>query len=102
MADNRSEKATQYRKVKAREKGQVVRSRDLATSITLLAAVVTISWQSHAWIGAWRGLFERMLSVGQTSEIGLGTPIVYWTLLSAAQALAPVLTVALAVALRAV
>jgi flagellar biosynthetic protein FlhB len=98
MADNRSEKATARRKQKAREKGQVVRSRDLASAVTLLAAVTMISWQSHGWIDAWRGLLERMLSAGRTGEIGLGTPVIYWTLLSAAEALAPVLTLALAVA----
>ncbi len=99
MADNRSEQATQYRKAKAREKGQVVRSRDLAMALTLLATIMALSWQPQLWIGRWRGLFERLLSVGSSGEIGLGTPIFSWTMLTIAQWVVPVLTLALAVSL---
>ena len=65
MADNRSEKATARRKQKAREKGQVVRSRDLASALTLLALTLALSWQPQMWIVRWRGLFERLLATGQ-------------------------------------
>ena len=99
MAENRSEQATQYRKAKAREKGQVVRSRDLAMALTLLATIMALSWQPWLWIGRWRGLFERLLSVGSSGEIGLGTPIFSWTLLTVAQWVLPVLTLAFAVSL---
>src|ERR1700676_18378 len=101
MAENRSEQATAYRKVKAREKGQVVRSRDLATALTLLATILALSWQPQLWVGRWRGLFERLLSAGSGGEIGLGTPIFSWTMLSVAECVAPILTLALAVSLLA-
>jgi flagellar biosynthetic protein FlhB len=99
MADNRSEKATARRKQSAREKGQVVRSRDLASALTLLAFTLAMAWQPQMWIVRWRGLFERLLAVGGSGDIGLGTPIFSWTLLALAQWLAPVLSLALAVAL---
>jgi flagellar biosynthetic protein FlhB len=99
MADNRSEKATARRKQSARDKGQVVRSRDLAGAVTLLAVTAALSWQPQMWIGRWRALFERLLALGSGGEIGLGTPIFSWTLLALGQCLAPVLTLALAVAL---
>lgn len=98
MADNRSEKATARKKQKAREKGQVVRSRDLASALTLLVSIAVISWQCRDWVSAWRDLFERLLTTGRVSELGLGTPIFYWTILSIARGLAPVLTLAFAVA----
>jgi flagellar biosynthetic protein FlhB len=101
MADNRSEKATGRRRLKAREQGQVVRSRDLAAALTLLAVTVMLSWQPQDWIGGWRGLFERLLAEGGGGEIGLGTPIFSWTLLTVGQWLAPVLALALGVALLA-
>lgn len=101
MADNRSEKATARRKQKAREKGQVVRSRDLASALTLLAVtLVLVSWP-QTWIVGWKGLFQRLLVAGSGSQLGLGSPIFYWTLLAAAEALAPALTVAFAVAVLA-
>jgi flagellar biosynthesis protein FlhB len=98
MADNRSEKATARRKQKAREKGQVVRSRDLAAALTLLAVTFALSWQPQAWIGRWRELLQRLLAVGSGGEIGLGTPIFSWTFLAMAQWLAPILSLALGVA----
>jgi flagellar biosynthesis protein FlhB len=99
MADNRSEKATARRKQSARDKGQVVRSRDLAAALTLLALTLALAWQPQLWIVRWRGLFERLLALGSRGEIGLGTPIFSWTLLALAQWLTPLLSLALAVAL---
>jgi flagellar biosynthesis protein FlhB len=99
MADNRSEKATARRRQKAREKGQVVRSRDLAGALALLAATLTLSWQPQIWIGRWRELFERLLAASTGGEIGLGTPIFSWTLMTVAKWAAPVLGVSFAVAL---
>jgi flagellar biosynthetic protein FlhB len=99
MADNRSEKATARRRHTAREKGQVVRSRDLASALTLLALTMALSWQPQVWIVRWRELLERLLALGSSGEIGLGTPVFSWTLLAVAQWLAPILSLALGVAL---
>ena len=98
MADNRSERATTRRRQSARDKGQVVRSRDLASALTLLALAVALAWQPQVWIVRWRELFERLLALGGSGDIGLGTPLFSWTLLALAQWLAPLLSVALAVA----
>ena len=100
MADHRSERATTRRKQKAREKGQVVRSRDLASALTLLVATFAISLQARSWISGWRTFFGRVLSAG-AAQLGPGTSIFSWTLLAAAQALAPTLCVAAAVAVLA-
>jgi len=77
----------------------VVRSRDLATAVTLLALTVALAWQPQVWIVRWRELLERLLALGSGGEIGLGTPIFSWTLLAVGQWLAPVLFLALGVAL---
>src|SRR5579862_4562108 len=98
MADNRSEKATARRKQKAREKGQVVRSRDLVGALTLLACTLLLSWEPQTGLLRWRDLFERLLSASNSSELGLGTPIFSWTAITVATWLAPVLGLALAVA----
>ncbi len=98
MADNRSEQATTRRKQQARQKGQVVRSRDLASALTLLSVSLALCWQPHVWIDHWHDLLERLLAVGSGGEIGLGTPVFSWTLLTVAQWLAPVLSLALGVA----
>ncbi len=96
--ENKSEKPTGRRKQKAREKGQISRSRDLVTALTLLTVTMMLAWQPHIWIGRWRDLFGRLLVTSTRAEIGLGTPIFSWTALAVAQWVAPIVFLALGVA----
>src|SRR5580698_3810227 len=62
MADqNKTEKATPRRRQKAREQGQVARSRDLVAGLGTMAAVVLLSWQLPGFAADWRGLLRREL-----------------------------------------
>jgi len=90
-ADNRSEKATPRRKQKAREKGQVARSRDLVSAFALLSVTAAIAFAAPVWIGTWRDFMVRMLDTGTRSDIGLGTSIFSLTTLTVGKWLAPVL-----------
>jgi flagellar biosynthesis protein FlhB len=58
---NKTEKATPRRRQKAREQGQVARSRDLVAGVGTLAAVLLLSWQLRAFAGDWRALLGREL-----------------------------------------
>jgi flagellar biosynthesis protein FlhB len=97
-AENKSEKPTSHRKQKAREKGQVSRSRDLVTAVTLLTVTMMLAWQPEIWVGRWRDLFSRLL-ITSNSEINLGTPVLAWTALAVAQWIAPMLFLTLGVAI---
>ncbi|HEX3819441.1 MAG TPA: EscU/YscU/HrcU family type III secretion system export apparatus switch protein [Candidatus Sulfotelmatobacter sp.] len=62
MADqSRTERATPRRRQKAREQGQVARSRDLVAGLGMIAAVVLLAWQVPAFAGNWRALLRREL-----------------------------------------
>lgn len=54
---DKSEQATPQRLRKAREEGQVPRSRDLASALGLLLALKLIFWLAPAWLDALRHLF---------------------------------------------
>lgn len=97
--ENRSEKATGRRREKAREQGQVPRSRDLVMALTLLTATMMLAWQPQIWIGRWRDLFGRLLATSYAGELGPGTSIFSWTALTVAQWIAPILLLALGVAM---
>jgi flagellar biosynthesis protein FlhB len=56
---NRTEKATPRRRQKAREQGQVTRSRDLVAGLGTLAAVMLLAWQLPAFAAGWRGLLRQ-------------------------------------------
>jgi flagellar biosynthesis protein FlhB len=62
LADNRTEKATPKRRTKAREHGQVLRSRDLVSAITLLGVVCAMAWSPGVWVNLWQRYFGNMLN----------------------------------------
>jgi len=69
MADqNKTEKATPRRRQKAREQGQVARSRDLMSGVGTIGAVVLMAWQLPAFASAWRTLLYRTLNMAVSSH----------------------------------
>jgi flagellar biosynthetic protein FlhB len=102
LADkDRTEKATPRRERKAREKGQVPRSRELGGTLSLLSAIVALSWVAPRWVPQWRSLWRDNLSLALTADITpdtalfrtAGTTVLYW--------IAPVLCTAWLVAIGA-
>jgi flagellar biosynthetic protein FlhB len=94
VADNRTEQATPRRRLKAREKGQVLRSRDLAAALALLGVVILIAWRPQAVIGNWQAYFSRSLASAVQGEWTDHAPVIVWTGLAVAQWVLPVLAVA--------
>ena len=90
-AENKSEKATVRRRQKARDKGQVARSRDLVSAFTLLSVTTAIAFASRIWIGTWRDFMVRLLDTGTSSDLGLGSSVFSWTAITVAQWIAPIL-----------
>ena len=62
MADqNKTEKATPRQRQKAREQGQIARSRDLVAGLGTMTAVMLLAWQLPAFAADWRGLLRHEL-----------------------------------------
>jgi flagellar biosynthesis protein FlhB len=61
VADNRTEKATPRRRLKAREHGQVLRSRDLVSALTLLGLVGALAWHPELGIAHWQIYFRNVM-----------------------------------------
>jgi flagellar biosynthesis protein FlhB len=99
LADNRTERATPRRRHTAREKGQVLRSRDLVSAMVLLAVVIFLAWQPGAWIGRWQAYFSRSLAASVLGDWTVHAPVIQWTGLAVAQWVWPILAVALFVAI---
>jgi flagellar biosynthetic protein FlhB len=95
VADNRTEQATPRRRNTAREKGQVLRSRDLLSAVTVLAAVIFLAWNPEAWIGQWRSYFSRALVTGVQGDWTDRAPVLLWTSIALAQWVLPIFAVAL-------
>lgn len=97
--DNRTEKPTAHRLSKAREQGQVSRSRDLTTALSLLAVVFLLAWQPRLWVVRWRDLLARLLETGTRTDMNGGSPVFVMIATTVAQWLWPTLLAAMSVAL---
>ncbi len=65
MADDAGDKKhepTEYRRQKAREKGQVARSTDLGSALVLIGAVVLLSWAGPALLDGIAGIMTGCLT----------------------------------------
>jgi flagellar biosynthetic protein FlhB len=59
--ESRTEQATPRRREKARERGQVARSRELSSALALLTLTVLVWWQAEVWRLQWREFLARSL-----------------------------------------
>ena len=72
--EDRSQRATPRRREKARERGQVVRSRELPSALTLLAVAALLRWGQPGWISTWRVLFRDLLASVSRGDLNGMTP----------------------------
>jgi flagellar biosynthesis protein FlhB len=101
VPDNRTEQATPRRRNKAREQGQVLRARDLAMALALLAVVLLSAWHPEIWIARWQSYFARALQASIASDWTGYVPVIGWTGLAVAQWVAPVFAVSFLVVVAA-
>jgi flagellar biosynthesis protein FlhB len=67
MADqSKTEKASPRRRQKAREQGQVARSRDLTAGLAAMTAVMVLASQMPAFASQWRGMLHQQLEFAAT------------------------------------
>jgi flagellar biosynthetic protein FlhB len=80
MADEqRTERATPRRREKARERGQLVRSRELPSALTLLAVAALLRWANGGFLPAWSGLLRHLLATGSRTDLASMASILDWT-----------------------
>lgn len=88
---NKTEQPTPRRRQKAREKGQVARSRELTGALALMAAVICLGIHPMAWEEGWGDLMAKLLDAATTTELNPQSPIFHWTLWTTARWLAPIM-----------
>ena len=80
MADSsKTEKATPRRRQKAREKGQVARTRELPGVLGCSAALAIFSWQASQAMQEWRGFLRSTLDVAGQTALAPQTTLFLWS-----------------------
>ena len=69
--DNKTEKATEHRRHKAREEGQVARSRELSATAAMLTGILVLVAQEPAGLMLWRQFFRAVLDSRQYRTRGM-------------------------------
>ena len=71
MAESdRTEEATPHKRAKAREKGQIARSRELPTALALTAIVMILDWYGKTFLMQWRAFFAKSLEMAHSTSFG--------------------------------
>jgi flagellar biosynthetic protein FlhB len=94
MSDNKTEKPTPRRRQKAREQGQVARSRDLSGILAVCGAFGLIAWQGYAGIETWRNLLRQSFEFSGGELLSPRTPLFTWTAWTVAKCAMPVMATA--------
>ncbi|HEY0785269.1 MAG TPA: EscU/YscU/HrcU family type III secretion system export apparatus switch protein [Acidobacteriaceae bacterium] len=102
MADSsKTEKATPKRREKAREQGQVARSRELP-GVLALAGVLGALWlMSFGAITHWTSFYRNVLDAAATGAIESNGPVLFWSAVEVLRWIVPVLATAAALSLAA-
>jgi flagellar biosynthesis protein FlhB len=95
MADeSKTEQATPRRRQKAREQGQVVRSRELTGALAMFAVAGAVSLTAEEAVHHWTAFFRNTLESANTDMIQANGPLLFWTSVEAIRWALPVLLAA--------
>jgi flagellar biosynthetic protein FlhB len=100
MADSsKTEQATPRQRLKARERGQVTRSRELTGALSMFAVAGVVALMARQGAGQWTDFFRNTLASAQTESIETNGPLLFWTTVEGLRWVVPIQLAALAVAL---
>ncbi len=92
---NKTEKATPQRRKKAREQGQIARSRDLPGVLALVGVAGTLLLLNVNMAQHWRSLYSSSLEVATADDFSASGPLIFWCSLEVLRWIVPTLLVAL-------
>lgn len=92
---DKTQKATPQRRKKAREEGQIARSRELGGVLALLGMAVTLSATAPRIAEHWVGFYRGLLSAASEGNLDANGPVLFWTTVEVFRWIVPVLSVVL-------
>jgi flagellar biosynthetic protein FlhB len=102
MADgNKTEEATPKRRDKAREQGQVARSRELPGVLALAAVAGVMVLMAPSAITHWTVLYRNTIYTAASGDIEANGPVLFWSAVEVMRWIAPMLMAGMVVSLLA-
>jgi len=95
MADSsKTEKPTPQKRKKAREKGQIARSRELSNALAWSGGIALLAWQIPDAARQWRGLLQSELDVAVRDPLTPVGPVLFWSAVGVLRWIVPILATA--------
>lgn len=92
MADSsKTEEATPKRRSKAREQGQIARSRELSSTFALVTVCGVVLLIAPSSMKYWTTLYRETLYMAATSNIETNSPMLFWSCVEVLRWITPVL-----------
>jgi flagellar biosynthetic protein FlhB len=102
MADsNKSEQATPRQRQKARERGQVTRSRELSGALSMCAVAGAMYWMCQGAVPQWAHFFRTTLDLANSDSIEPGGALLFLTTIETLRWIVPIVGAGLVVSLLA-
>ena len=102
MADSsKTEQATGKRRQKAREQGQVARSRELPSVLAIVGAAAALAMMSKGAITHWTTFYRNMLDTAATGNFDSNGPMLFWSAVEVFRWIVPVLLTAVVLSVAA-
>jgi flagellar biosynthetic protein FlhB len=92
---NKTEKATPQRRKKAREQGQIARSRELPNVLALFGIAGALLLLSNDMAAHWTRLYRTTLEAASSDNFSADGPILFWSSIEVLRWIVPALLVAL-------
>lgn len=92
---DKTQKATPYRRKKAREQGQITRSREFGNVLALVGAVATLAFMCSDLVPQWGVFYRGLLVAACDGDIGASGPIWFWSAVEVSRWIVPILLVAM-------
>lgn len=94
---NKTEQATPKRQLKARETGQIARSRELPGVLALAAVLATAAWGATESLGHWVTFYRNCLDEAIDGSIEANGPVLFWSTVEVLRWLVPCLLAGMAI-----
>lgn len=96
---NQTEKATPQRRKKAREQGQIARSRELPNLLAMASAAAVLLFVTHDMGNHWRTFYAGTLAAATEDDLRAEGPLFFWTAIEVLRWIVPVLLLTLVISL---
>ena len=96
---NKSEQATPLHRQKARERGQITRSRELSGALSMCAVAGAMYMMCRQAVPEWAHYFRTTLDIAATDSIEPGGALLFWTTMETLRWIVPILGAGLVVSI---